>query len=329
MFELTDTTASDIAGDLVRGRRNAGSPAMDMVMTLVVVTDEASHYDAMKSADEVSSEHPSRVIGVVRRSGRGAPQLDAQVSIGDNSPGESLLLRMSGELTRHAESVVLPLLLPDSPVVVWWPSDAPDDPSADPLGSLAQRRLTDAAAAHSSKRKALLRAAAHYAPGDTDLSWTRLTPWRALLAAALDQVPCSVTGGRVSAARNNPSADLMCAWLEARLGVEIDHATSRGPGLTEVRLSTTDGDVAVRRQGNGSGVFVVPGHKDRPVALHRRTVAECLAEDLRRLDEDDIYAQTVRYLLARTERIEKQSDEPGKKSRTSARKQTSARRANT
>ncbi|MGH3358879.1 MAG: glucose-6-phosphate dehydrogenase assembly protein OpcA, partial [Nocardioidaceae bacterium] len=295
MFELTDTTASDIAGALVRARRNAGSPAMDMVMTLVVVTDEASHYDAMKSAAEVSSEHPSRVIGLVRRSGRGKAQLDARVAIGDDSPGESLLLRVSGELTRHAESAVLPLLLPDSPVVVWWPCDAPENPSTDPLGSLAQRRLTDAAAAHGSKHMALLRSAEHYAPGDTDLSWTRLTPWRALLAAALDQVSAPVTGGHVTAARNNPSADLMCAWLEARLGVEIDHSTSRGPGLTEVRLHSADGDVAVRRNQGGAGTFVVPGHLDRPVALNRRTVAECLAEDLRRLDEDDIYAQTVTY----------------------------------
>ena len=118
MFELTNTTASDIASALVQARRKAGSPAMDMVMTLVVVTDEASHYDAMRAADEVSSEHPSRVIGLVRRSSRGQAQLDAQVSIGDTAQGESLLLRVSGELTRHAESVVLPLLLPDSPVVV-------------------------------------------------------------------------------------------------------------------------------------------------------------------------------------------------------------------
>ena len=29
---------------------------------------------------------------------------------------------MSGELAKHPESVVLPLLLPDSPVVVWWPA---------------------------------------------------------------------------------------------------------------------------------------------------------------------------------------------------------------
>ncbi|UYM04902.1 glucose-6-phosphate dehydrogenase assembly protein OpcA [Solicola gregarius] len=302
MFELTDTTSSDIANALVRARRNAGSPAMDMVMTLVVVTDEASHYDAMKAAGEVSSEHPSRVIGLVRRSTRGAAQLDARVSIGDDSPGESLLLRVSGELVRHAESAVLPLLLPDSPVVVWWPTDAPDNPSADAIGSLAQRRITDAAAVRGSKRKALVSAARHYAPGDTDLAWTRLTPWRALLAAAVDQVDGPVTGGRVSAARANPSADLMCGWLEARLGVEITHTTSRGPGLTDVRLQTPRGEIAVHRDAGTTGTFTIPGEADRPVALNRRTVAECLAEDLRRLDEDEVYAQAVRHVLVRVER---------------------------
>ena len=313
MFELTDTTASNIANALVHARRNAGSPAMDMVMTLIVVTDEASHYDAMRAADEVSSEHPSRVIGLVRRSSRGAAQLNAQVSIGDNSPGESLLLRVSGELTRHAESVVLPLLLPDSPVVVWWPCDAPADPSGDAIGRLAQRRLTDAASSRGAKRKALLTSAEHYAPGDTDLAWTRLTPWRALLAAALDQVDATVVSARVAAARNNPSADLMCAWLEARLGVEVEQVNSRGPGLTDVRLRTDRGDIAVHRDEGSTGTFTIPGEVDRPVALNRRTVAECLAEDLRRLDEDEVYAQTIQHLLSRAERT---TIEPKPKKRT-------------
>lgn len=313
MFELTNTTASDIASALVQARRRAGSPAMDMVMTLVVVTDEASHYDAMRAADEVSSEHPSRVIGLVRRSPRGQAQLDAQVSIGDTAQGESLLLRVSGELTKHAESVVLPLLLPDSPVVVWWPTDAPENPHADAIGRLAQRRLTDAAASRGAKRKALLASAQNYAPGDTDLAWTRLTPWRALLAAALDQVEAPVVSGRVSAARNNPSAALMCAWLEARLGVDIEHTTSRGPGLTDVRLRTERGDIVVHRDEGTTGTFTIPGEADRPVALNRRTVAECLAEDLRRLDEDEVYAQAVGYLLTRAQRSTTQAARPTKK----------------
>nr|MDQ3307506.1 glucose-6-phosphate dehydrogenase assembly protein OpcA [Actinomycetota bacterium] len=141
--ELTSTNASKVASALLLARRQAGSPAMGMVMTFVVVTDEGDHYDALRAARAVSREHPSRILGVIRRSARGAANLDAEIRIGDGPSGEQVLLRMSGELARHPESVVLPLLLPDSPVVVWWPGRAPDEPAADPLGALAQRRITD------------------------------------------------------------------------------------------------------------------------------------------------------------------------------------------
>ncbi len=36
-----------------------------------------------------------------------------------------------------------------------------------------------------------------------------------------------------------------------------------------------------------------PGRPDRMVALHRRDIAELLAEELRRLDPDEVYAETL------------------------------------
>lgn len=299
--DLNDTSASAVAAALVKARIAAGSPAMGMVLTLIVVTDEARYYDAMKASRVISREHPARVLGVILRSKRGHASLDAQVRIGNDSAGESVILRMSGELTQHAESVVLPLLLPDSPVVAWWPGAAPKVPAQDPLGSLATRRITDAAAART-RHAALVRVARAYHPGDTDLAWTRLTPWRALLAAALDQVELMITGASVVAERGNPSADLLVAWLEARLDVPVTHTASRGPGITEVRLHSTIGDVAVVRHDGRTAKFSVPSEADRTVALKRRSTAELLAEDLRRLDEDDVYAETVKRLLRREDR---------------------------
>ena len=296
-FDLTDTTSSDISAALIQARRRSGSPVMSMVLTLVVVTDEGGHYAALKAATAVSTEHPARILGVIRGSSRGEARLDAEIKIGDGASGESVLLRMSGELTRHAESVVLPLLLPDSPVVAWWPAKAPDDPAADPLGALAQRRITDSANATRSKATALRTQAEHYAPGNTDLAWTRLTPWRALLAAALDQHPATVTAAEVAGERVSPSADLLAAWLTARLGVPAQRSTSRGPGITAARLDTADGEIAITRPDGRLAQFTVPGHPDRPMALRRRDVAELLAEELRRLDPDDVYAQTVQTLL--------------------------------
>ena len=95
-IELTNTNASRIASALLSERRNAGSPAMGMVLTLVVVTDEGDHYDAMKAARAVSREHPARILGVIRRSARGAPNLDAEIKIGDGGSGAGILTTASG-----------------------------------------------------------------------------------------------------------------------------------------------------------------------------------------------------------------------------------------
>jgi len=295
-LEMTGTNASKIAAALLEARRQAGSPSMGMVMTLVVVTDEGDHYDSLRAARAVSREHPSRILGVIRRSGRGAANLDAEIKIGDGGSGEQVLLRMTGELTKHPESVVLPLLLPDSPVVVWWPGKAPDDPARDALGALAQRRITDMAAISRGRAHALLQQALNYEPGNTDLTWTRLTPWRALLAAALDQYPAKVTGGEVAAEGSNPSADLLAAWLCDRLGVDIERTRSKGPGITSVRLATGGGDIEISRPDGVLARFSIPNAPERPVALKRRLTAELLAEDMRRLDPDDIYADTVKRL---------------------------------
>ncbi len=297
MIELTDTNSAGIAAELLRARRKAGSPAMGMVMTLVIVVDEDAAEVAMEAARTASKEHPARVLGVILGDGRGRGTVNAQVGTGSGWSGETALIRLTGEVVKHPESVVLPLLLPDSPVALWWPTDAPQDPAEDPLGSLAQRRITDSAAVRRGRTRALERQCAAYAKGNTDLAWTRITPWRALLAAALDQHPRKVVGGSVTAERISPSADLLVAWLDDRLRVRIDRHSSEGPGITEVVLHTKSGDIAISRGDGKLARFSSPGQPDRPVALTRRDVPELLAEELRRLDEDDVYAATAKRLV--------------------------------
>ncbi|MEO5652038.1 MAG: glucose-6-phosphate dehydrogenase assembly protein OpcA [Marmoricola sp.] len=297
MIELTDTNSSGIAAEFLRARRRAGSPAMGMVMTLVIVVDEDQATEAMESARAASKEHPARVLGIILGDARGHSQVNAQVGTGAGWSGETALIRLKGEVVKHPESVVLPLLLPDSPVAAWWPADPPPDPAADPLGALAQRRITDAAAALTAKTKAIARQCANYSKGNTDLAWTRITPWRALLAAALDQHPAKVTSASVTAERISPSADLLVAWLCDRLKVKVERHSSDGPGITEVILRTKTGDINISRGDGKLARFSSPGQPDRPVALKRRDVPELLAEELRRLDEDDIYAATARRLV--------------------------------
>ena len=299
MIELVDTNSSQIAAEFVRARLRAGSPAMGMVMTLIIVVPEDHAEAAMDAARQASKEHPARVLGVILGDGRGASQVNAQVGTGAGWTGETALIRLKGEVVRHAESVVLPLLLPDSPVAIWWAIDAPEDPASDPLGALAKRRITDAAATTRGKTKAMETQCASYAPGNTDLAWTRITPWRALLAAALDQHRVKVTGASVTAERISPSADLLAAWLGDRLRVDVARTSSQGPGITEVVLETRAGPIRLSRPDGKLATFSSPDQPDRPVALKRRDLPELLGEELRRLDEDEVYAATVRRLAAR------------------------------
>jgi glucose-6-phosphate dehydrogenase assembly protein OpcA len=298
IIDLTSTTSSEIASALLKARRNAGSPAMGMIGTIVVVVDEASHHDAMKAANEAGREHPSRVLVAILRPGRGASGLDAEVRVGEGIPGEAVLLRLHGDLAKQPQSVITPLLLPDSPVIVWWPGGGPKNPNEDPLGGLGRRRVTDAAASRRTSSELAARAEG-YAPGDTDFAWTRLTPWRALMAAALDQHPAKITGAEVASTKGNPSADLMAAWLQSRLHVPVEQKASRGPGITAVRLFTPAGPIALTRPDGVVATFSIPGQPDRPVALKRRNTAELLSEELRRLDPDDVYARTLSCLAER------------------------------
>jgi glucose-6-phosphate dehydrogenase assembly protein OpcA len=324
--ELTGTNASEIASALLKARRGAGSPTSAMVMTLVVVADEGEHYDALKAARRASRDHPARIIGVIRRSGRGAANLDAEITLG--ASGEVVLLRLSGELVNHAVSVVLPLLLPDSPVVVWWPAKAPQEIAEDPLGVLGHRRITDVATLGRGRLKALLGQAEHYKPGNSDLSWTRLTPWRALLAAALDQYPADVRAANVTAERSNSSADLLAAWLSSRLEIEVTQSTSKGPGITAVTMSTDGGDVEISRPDGLLARFTTPNSPDRPVALKRRELHELLDEELRRLDPDDVYQETLHALqwLHRSSKTTKKATAKKSAKKSPARKSAASRR---
>jgi glucose-6-phosphate dehydrogenase assembly protein OpcA len=292
MIDLTETTTGAIRDTLMQARHQLGRPAAGMVLTLVIVTDESEQYDAVRAASQAAREHPARIIGVITRSPAGRSRLDAEIRVGDSSPGETLLLRMHGPLGQHADSVVAPLILPDIPVVTWWPDVAPSIPSADPLGVLAQRRITDAAASDK-PRQMLTALASGYRPGDTDLSWTRATPWRSVLAATLDQPYTKMSSAMVGAERHNPSADLIATWLTDKLDIPVTREVSDGPGVTEVTFVTEDGNITLCRPDGRNATLSKPGQTDRRVALHRRDTAELLTEELRRLDPDLVYAEVL------------------------------------
>jgi glucose-6-phosphate dehydrogenase assembly protein OpcA len=299
IIDLPSTTTSQVNNKLVELRQEGGATTLGRVLNLVIVTDDGTKTEAaIDAANEASHEHPCRVIVVARGVKKAAPRLDAQIRFGgDAGASEVVVLRLYGQLADEGASSVLPLLLPDTPVVVWWPSEPPVVPAKDPIGALAHRRITDSANDKSPTR-ALERLRTSYSPGDTDLAWTRLTRWRAYLAAALDLPPHEkVTAAQVVGEADSPSTDLLAAWLATCLKIPVTRAKATyGEGIVEVRLERRSGNVELVRPDGKVGTLVQPGQPDRRIALHRRSVSDCLVEELRRLDEDAIYDEALRGL---------------------------------
>ena len=298
IVDLPSSSTSAVNRRLVELRESGGVLALGRVLTLVIVTDDGSSIeDAIEAANAASREHPCRVIVLARGHRRSAARLVAQIrGGGDAGASEVIVLRGYGPLAADdaGAGMVMPLLLPDAPVVAWWPGEAPAVPSEDAIGRLASRRITDALASRN-PMKAFEQRRTHHVAGDTDLTWTRLTSWRALLATALDAPPYEdVTGAVVAGEVVSPSTDLLAGWLATRLGVRVKRSPSaNGAGLVSVRMDRPSGPVELVRPDGKVGSLRQPGQPDRLVALARREVRDCLAEELRRLDPDEIYGEAL------------------------------------
>ena len=294
MTTLWDTTGSAVVKALASERRSHGAVASGLALTLVVVVGEGQVEEAEQAATRAAAEHPCRLVFVVRRR-PDAPEsrLDAEVLIGGRlGPGEAVVLRMYGRLALHAESVVLPLLAPDAPVVTWWFGPPPRLIAHDPLGVLADRRVTDCSLAED-PLAALRERAEDYAPGDTDLSWARATPWRALCAAAFDAGTSPARSATVTGAAGDPARELVAGWLRACLDVEVTSPDSASRGISSIHVELEEGVVEVTAAGRATAVLTRAGQPDRTMPLEERELGDLLAEELRRLDADETYARAL------------------------------------
>jgi glucose-6-phosphate dehydrogenase assembly protein OpcA len=295
VISLWDATGNEVVKALSAERRSAGGVASGMALTLIVVVDEKRVREAEAAATIAAAAHPCRILIVVRSDiDRPTNRLDAEIVVGGRlGPCEAVVMRMAGRLALHAESVVMPLLSPDVPVVTWWHGDPPERIAYDFLGVVADRRITDAAQA-TDPVAALRCRAEDYAPGDTDLAWTRITPWRTLVTGAFDTRSAKVTGARIVAPPTDPTAALMSGWLASRLRIApVLEPTTEFQRMRQVELSCENGECLTLTRDNGSALFSRTGQPDRVMALPRRPLGDELAEELRRLDADQIYADAL------------------------------------
>ena len=214
----------------------------------------------------------------------------------DAGAGEIIVLHPRGGLVHHPDTLVIPLLVPDAPVVAWWPNEAPANPSKDLLGAMARSRITDAM--HSSNPyRTIEDLRRNWSPKNVDMAWTRLTVWRAMLATMLDQPPhLPISTVKVSGPKGFLPMDLLAAWLRLKLNVpvimeEVPGATA----VTGVYLTRADGTLSLERPDAKEGIAVIstPGQSPQSISVPTRTLEECLSEELRQLDPDEVYAEVI------------------------------------
>lgn len=294
IIDLEKTSSTDISKKLVQLRNEVGSMTLGRVMTLLVVCEREHVDESLRVAAEATRLHPSRIIAVVPEPHVGDDDLHAQIRLGgDAGASEIIVLRLHGELAEHGAAAITPLLLADSPVVAWWPMRAEENIGATQLGRMAQRRITDVSLSDDPRHE-ILRRAMYYTAGDTDMAWARTTRWRGLLAGALDQPPYEpVERAVVHGASDSASTDLLGGWLAVELGCPVERqAGEAGRGLIAVELHRAGGVVSLARE-DEQAVLRQPGQPDRQMALPRPDAVASLAEELRRLDKDEVYRDAL------------------------------------
>jgi glucose-6-phosphate dehydrogenase assembly protein OpcA len=215
------------------------------VLNLIVYADREVHARrAARSISDLALRHPSRAIVVLadrgqeRQGGERRIEMHCQLPIPDGARQvsyEQILVRATGDVDDRLASAVIPLLVPDLPVFLWW-TGTPllGSRSFGDLLRLTDRLIVDSADFARPELTlpiiARISEAARGRFGLTDLNWTRLTPWREIATAFFD-VPAwrffldGITGVRVGFAVDMDGRDihpsqalLLVGWLASRLG---------------------------------------------------------------------------------------------------------------
>ncbi len=305
--DLPNTTVSQVNRTLQNLRDSGGVVALGRVLTLLVQTDFAGIEAAVSAANGASRLHPARVIVLALdpRGGRNAARLDAQIRVGgDAGASEVVVLRGYGAAAENIESLVSGLMLPDAPVVCWWPQAGPDNLSQHQLGLMASRRISDSAS-HPNPHLYLKKLAKNYAPGDGDMAWTRISLWRAQLAALYEMhLERKLKQVHVIGGVESPSADLLAIWLSQRLEKRVELVRTLGSksvkGIAGVEFIFSDGELRIQRP-REVAMIQQTGHPDSSVLLPRRSDQDCLVEDMRFLGEDQTFGELLKTWLQGSE----------------------------
>jgi glucose-6-phosphate dehydrogenase assembly protein OpcA len=235
------------------------------VMTLVAYARGAEQGARVGRAVEgLTDQHPSRSIILVAEPDEPTSPLRAEVSLHCHVPqhgtgqtcSEQIKIHARGEMTRHLSGVVLPLLLTELPVFVWWTDGMPQGDLVQNLIDISDRVILDSAD-FANPDADLIRLAEMVQQGAnrtacSDFNWTRLRPWRELVAQVFDvprlrpyldgvqriEIDYAVGQGEPP---NAAQANLCAGWFASRLRWQPLTAMHTPQGASTIGLRTHQG----------------------------------------------------------------------------------------
>jgi glucose-6-phosphate dehydrogenase assembly protein OpcA len=279
-IDYVDAQLTELWRDVAEAAQAKGGVSavtMAQVLNLAVRADsnrEANSYT--RDIDVITGSHPARVITMLTDPGEEQMPVQAWVSIHCQVPPaggrqvccEQIWVASGASTVRQVPAAVIPLILPELPVFLWWPKGSPfDDYLFRQLGESIDRLIVDSATFENAEGD-LAKMSAKLKNdwpkiACTDMNWGRLIMWREMVAQFFDgaalrpyldrvrrvTIDFSCPAGVVAAAPggrtpvNRSQALLLAGWLASRLGwqpvdpvYEMLRADGNSPSATRLSL---------------------------------------------------------------------------------------------
>jgi glucose-6-phosphate dehydrogenase assembly protein OpcA len=305
---------------------HAAAEARASVCNLItVVSDEAELSVVSSVLDRLSVTNPSRTLILLAQHTREADKLEAEVSAQERTESghrvstERVILHAHGEPARHLASLATPLLIPDLPVILWWPGRPQfDNPLFDDLCELADRLVVDTDEGFDDADLTRLLAVARRQRARAsigDLNWARLIAWRHVAAQFFD-MPGMLTrlshihGVSIFHGNDGSTAQarLLGGWIRSRMATvgldvplefRVDDSHDHGVCRFLIYTGGDDGPARfsmTRRRGGRLSSQVRIGDQDlaeRTVRLESREPEELLSIELTLPGHDLLFEQAL------------------------------------
>ena len=233
-----------------------GVTTAQVLNLLIRVESPEAVGDYMRDIEHITGRHPCRVILMVSNPHDDMP-VQARVSIHCQLPPaggrqvccEEIIIESGLQSNRQVPAAVIPLILSDLPVFLWWPRGAPfDDYLFRTLADSINRLIIDSAMFENPEgtlSKMADRIKSHWPNiAVSDMNWGRLLSWREIVASFFDPPPLRPYLERIDRVTiefspgkrgvvNRAQALLAAGWLASRLGwqpVEPVYQLVRVPG---------------------------------------------------------------------------------------------------